>query len=311
MTKITSSGFPGFSTSFNRFEDSNGITYLQATSRYISSVDNTCTGTLVTETCDFRLSINTYPIMYQNNNLTLNSTTPILVQESSTDDDLPNASFGSPVGLLSGLNGFADIYLASNGTIFHDIDNLGQETYIALPSNSVSASFLNLTEQFSPGGLPCQFQWVSPTDYIKEALNEVAFNAALIAGYEKHLSDLKTFIALRTQPMVVYVSDFGYLGAAMFIHALAIFTVILTLYGFWQIGHETTLSPLQTGRALGSPILADGEEAGAGENLTKLITEVGKKEVKYGVVASDSNNEAGAEKLGITHPHLLVRHFRK
>jgi len=310
MTQITSSGFPGFSTNFTRFEASNGITYLQATSLYLNSVDNTCTGTLITETCDFRLSINAYQIMYQNYTLTINSL-PTLVQYSSTDDDLPNAPFGSPTGLLSGLNAFVDTYLASNSTVFHGVNPLGQEFYIALSSGDISASFLNLTDQVSPGGLPCQLQWNRPTEYIKGALNVVAFYAALTAGYEeKNPSDLKSFIALQTQPVSVYVSDYGYLGATMFIHAIAILTVSLTLYGFWQIGHETTLSPMQTGRALGAPILAGGEAAGAGEKLKTLITEVGKKEVKYGVVASDGNNGTGAQRLGITHPHLLIRHFR-
>jgi len=124
-------------------------------------------------------------------------------------------------------------------------------------------------------------------------------------------SELKRFTALQTQAKIVYVSDYGYLGAAMFVHSIAIFTVGITLWGFWQIGHETTLSPLQTGCALGSPILADGEGASSGENLQKLIAQVGKKAVEYGVILTDEENRPSVEKLRITHPNLLVRHLKK
>lgn len=312
MTQITTSGFSGFSTSFTRFDDTTGTTWLRATSQYIDTVNNNCIGRYVTETCDFRVGVNIYPLLYQNYTAVLNPyINETLVQESPTSDDSPTAAFESPAGLLSGLNWFADTYLVSNSTIVHGKDPSGNELYIEIPSGWLATSFLNLTDAFEPGVLGCQFEWSSPTDYILRSLNMVAFNAAMLAGLaSQSSSDLQSFPALQTQTKIVYVSDFGYLGAAMFVHSIAIFIVSITLWGFWQIGHETTLSPLQTGRAFGSPILAPGEGPGTGETLKKLVTEVGKKQVKYGVVAMDGGNGIRAEKLTITHPQFLVRHFK-
>jgi hypothetical protein len=313
LTQITTSGFTGFSTSFTRFENSNDTTLLQATSSYISPVDDTCKGTYVTEICDMRVSINTYPLVYENYTLMKNPNISVtVVEEYWTDDDLTNAPFESPVGLLSGLNWFADTYLVSNSSIVHGLDPSGNEMYIAIHLGPLSAIYLNLTDAFTAGELGCQsFEWDSPTEYIISSLNLVALNAALIAGWDKNQNDLQAFSALQTQPMVVYVSDYGYLGVAMFIHAVAIVAVSITLYGFWQIGHDVSLSPLQTGRALGSSVLAGGEGGGSGENLKKLVKEVGMKEVKYGVVSLDRGDGIGIEKLGIAQPHMLVRQFRK
>jgi hypothetical protein len=49
----------------------------------------------------------------------------------------------------------------------------------------------------------------------------VAFNAAMIAGFAGQSSnDLKSFEAQQTQTKIVYVLDYGYLGAAMFMHSV-------------------------------------------------------------------------------------------
>jgi len=86
-----------------------------------------------------------------------------LVKESLTSDDSPTAALECPAGLLSGLNWFADTYLASNSNIVHGQDPSGNEIYIEVPAGPLSASFLNLTDSFEPGILDCQFEWNSPT----------------------------------------------------------------------------------------------------------------------------------------------------
>jgi hypothetical protein len=174
MTQIDTSGFLGFTTSFLRFEDSNDITNLQVTSSYISAVDGTCSATYVTEICDIRLGINTYPILYQNSTMMKNpNLTETLVENYATNDDRSNAPFESPAGLLSGLHWFADTYLASNSNIVHGVDPSGKEMYIEIPSGPLSSQYLNLTNEFSPTALDCQFEWTSPTLDITSSLNLV------------------------------------------------------------------------------------------------------------------------------------------
>jgi len=40
------------------------------------------------------------------------------------------------------------------------------------------------------------------------------------------------------------------------------------------------------------------------------MREMGRKEVKYGVLAANGDDGSEVHKLGIGPPHLLVRHFR-
>ena len=74
MTQInTTTGFPWFTTSFSRLLGTDGVTYHQVTSSYISTVDSSCSATYITKIYDIRLGVNTYPLIYANNSYTLNS----------------------------------------------------------------------------------------------------------------------------------------------------------------------------------------------------------------------------------------------
>lgn len=310
MTQIdATTGFPGFTTSFSRFLGTDGVTNLQVTASYISSVDTSCSATYVTEVCDIRLGVNTYPLIYANNSYTLDSLefSETLVSTYTTTDDLPDAPFESPAGLLSGLHWFADTYLASNSTIVHGTDPSGNDMYIEIPSGYLSSNHLNLTNEFS-ATVNCQFEYSSPTVQINDALNAVAFNAAQIAGMKGNAADLQTFPVLQTSPTIVYHSQYSFLAIGVVLMLLALVAVTFTLYGFWQIGHDTSLSPLETARALHAPILADGTNS---SDLKGLVKEVGSKDVKYGVLAASGSHGGEVYKLGIGHPHMLVRHFTK
>ena len=226
-----------------------------------------------------------------------------LLESYTTDDDLSTAPFESPAGLLSGLHWFADTYLASNSNIIHGFDPAHREMYIEIPSGVLASQYLNLTDFVTiKSVLGCQFEWVSPMKYITNALNSVAFNAALIAGLEGNESDFQKFTALQTQPMVVYHSEHGYLAIALILLLSALFTVSTTIYGFWQIDHDMSLSPLETGHAFGAPVLAEGVIGGSGGNMKELMRAVGKKEVKYGVLSWSSVDGIWIEKKGIGAP---------
>jgi hypothetical protein len=314
LTQVTTSGFPGFSTLFTRFEDSNGITNLQATASYITTVDDTCSATYVTEICDYTLAIVNYPLLYQNYTFGLNKNiSETIVENYTSDDDVSTAPFDSPAGLLSGLHWFADTYLASNSNIIHGYDPKDREMYIEISSGFLSSQYLNLSGTLSSGLVNCQFEWENPMTYIDRALNSVAFNAAFIAalfvGLDGSESDSQSFMALQTQPMIVYHSEYGFLAMALALLLSALLAVSTTIYGFWQIGHDTSLSPLETARALGAPVLVQGER-GSGGDLKELIKGVGKKEVKYGVLYWFTSDGTGVEKLGIGLPHMLVKYLK-
>jgi hypothetical protein len=178
--------------------------------------------------------------------------------------------------------------------------------YIEMPSGYLSSNHLNLTNAFSNNVPNCQFEFNSPTVQINDALNTVAFNAAQLAGMAGKAADLQTFPVLQTNPTIVYHSQYSFLAIGVVLMLLALFAVAITLYGFWQIGHDTSLSPLETARALHAPILADGTNS---SDLKGLVKELGGKDVKYGVLAANGSHGGEVYKLGIGHPHMLVRHF--
>jgi 2-phosphoglycerate kinase len=57
--------------------------------------------------------------------------------------------------------------------------------------------------------------------------------------------------------------------------------------GYWRIGRKTTLSPLETAKAFGAPLLADYN---SNETVDELVRKVEKQTVQYGASQLDDGS---------------------
>lgn len=57
-----------------------------------------------------------------------------------------------------------------------------------------------------------------------------------------------TVKGIRTDEVTVYVSNFSYFAAAAIVELFTISIVLYTFFGWWRLGRDASLSPLETAK---------------------------------------------------------------
>jgi hypothetical protein len=129
----------------------------------------------------------------------------------------------------------------------------------------------------------CQNQWLDPTHDILMTARELMFRLAL-QGNNTDVVAQSVLLTLRGTE-VVYTSDFLFLGLALLLIGLASISVVPLLMYWWRLGRDVSLSPIEIARAFSAPELMD---SGSNLDASRLVKEIGSREVRYGVVAFQS-----------------------
>jgi hypothetical protein len=173
-----------------------------------------------------------------------------------------------------------------------------------------------------------------PTSYILSVLDEIMFRAAIDTAFNNTLESANWFweeyhedeyvdpplgqrgdlvqynltafpkpqlITMQeTRIVQVFESHYRFPALAMGVIFLAVLVLAPILNGFWTLGRKTSLSPLETAKAFGAPLLADG---GSNVNARQLLEELDLGPVKYGEVLGAvngiGNGEVRRRRLGI------------
>lgn len=113
----------------------------------------------------------------------------------------------------------------------------------------------------------CRFRWKDPTPKILDDLSKIPFAASMDAAQGSY----EIFNATQTIDTLVYISAYQYLAAGSIILFIAIVAVWSTLWGWWEIGRDVTLSPLETARALGVHLFQHGAEMDAEGLVSRTV----------------------------------------
>ena len=170
----------------------------------------------------------------------------------------------------------------------------------------------------------CAINWADPTFDIINALNEVMFRIALVTtnmstyamiaanynranndelgfedtGYTNYYEDAPQFdpsngtaspkpqvlVMQPTSNITVFKSNNSYLATALTVMILGVLVVIPTFHGFWNLGREISLNPLEIAKAFNAEILCD---QGSNASASILDKHAKSKEIKYGEVVDD------------------------
>ncbi|KAE9378501.1 hypothetical protein N431DRAFT_302183, partial [Stipitochalara longipes BDJ] len=141
------------------------------------------------------------------------------------------------------------------------------------------------------------YSWRDPVDDILSAYHEIMFRLALQVGSNASLvppMELNgtTYTSVRSENATqlvfenYYDSRYGFLGGAVAVVLLATLSVGFIFRGWWHIGRPTTLSPLETAKAFGTPLLA---ECNSNATIQEIVRRVEDKHVKYGVGKMDDS----------------------
>jgi hypothetical protein len=68
---------------------------------------------------------------------------------------------------------------------------------------------------------------------------------------------------------------------AVLVNLLGLISLLPIYYGWWELGRKTTLSPLETAKAFGAPIL---REVNDNATVEQILRQVGKRRIRYGKI---------------------------
>lgn len=217
--------------------------------------------------------------------------------------------------------GFLQLYMTSVArlgvydTRQHKIMKKGPvESWYSPSFNAFSTKYI-LRQTWSSGD--CYFSARSPMDDMVAAVNDLAFRAGLLTASWSNVTQLidpglETYQVVQTKAEKeenVFSSDLRWFAGAAAIQFFTILLLAPSFWGWWKIGVELSLSPLQIAKAFGSPIL-DSIHSGAGAR--GIVQSAGHWKLKLGIVGGDDPANDGHEhkrkvytrgpSLGFDHP---------
>ncbi|KAI4645895.1 hypothetical protein J4E93_005473 [Alternaria ventricosa] len=154
----------------------------------------------------------------------------------------------------------------------------------------------------------CEMKLPDPTSDVLTSVRELAFRTALyiphtkgdimkvnpepyvdspyyffvpISESEKKRMFEQTVEIEQTAKDIVFKSQYPFLALAIGITLVATGCVFTVLAGWWHLGREVSLSPIEIARAFNAPLLADSHP---NAEVRRLLEECGDQRLRYGVV---------------------------
>lgn len=272
-----------------------------------------CNGTMVIQTCQLRSATLNYPIALVNGTLSLRG------NSSSYDvDHIQPYGVKPDVVLGQTWEDFNPMSWSTLGGVVSAAQNMfiskaDQKDFDLTLSGNLGSQYAD----YGPDGQDyittqeaCAMNWRDPTPDIMNALNEIMFRTALLAkDYSKYtllnyttdrawtsyyeawpitppqgdngVPVPQTLVMEQHANINIFQSHYSYLVGALGVMILGVLVVIPTFNGFWQLGRDISLNPLEIAKAFNPQIL---EGTGSNASSKHLDKTVGLKEVKYGEV---------------------------
>lgn len=256
-----------------------GQPMLHLTVKYISEVDNSCMGTLTTESCYIIPATIWYPITISNGTLSMDAFSLLknltIVKNYTSAADATPANDSDPLGPLAGLReGIASLF-QSEAVLNQNSD--GQVIFLPSEKPYNSPSWLTLYLDSRAMTQKCSIVWINPTKIILAYFFDYMFRSAYLVP-KNDQEYLQKITATFAGSELWYITDFRWLAAAVAVMALGTVAAMTLLWGWWQLDHYVTLSPLETGKAFGAPIL---QGAGPEQEANSIVREIGHERVAH------------------------------
>jgi hypothetical protein len=160
-----------------------------------------------------------------------------------------------------------------------------------------------MTNTGEEGG--CQLSFLDPTPDAMANVREITFRTALyiaaanvgIQNTQSRLQNLtraqweetysQTIEVQQTTRRVVYRSQYVFLAIAVAITLVATLCVLIVSLGWWHLGREVSLSPIEIAKAFAAPSLHD---ANSNTKASAILKELGDEKVSYGTAWDDAGS---------------------
>jgi hypothetical protein len=267
--------------------------------------ESACASNWTISQCTLRPATIEYPILLSNDTITLDP-------EGNWKTDRVTALRPPPpteAGMVRGQTTHGGMYLA--------LDNLwntatqaafdGVTGWRAPIFSTVIQRYIQnvggMLSQHEEGG--CLLSFSDPTDDAMASVRELSFRTALyiasanvgIQTPQSRLQNLtraqweetysQTIGGQQTTRRVIYQSQYSFLAAAVAITMLATFCVLILSLGWWHLGREVSLSPIEIAKAFAAPTL---QGANSNAKASKILKEMGNERVSYGTAWDDAGS---------------------
>ena len=257
-----------------------------------------CDGQLQIRNCTLQAATVEYPVLVNGNQ----STIELAPASTMFDDNVLNMT---DVALRdnAGSTTLGGFYKALSDT-YNSVANLrfvGAVGYelITIGATVNRYAVLNITNSDDPDDGPynsCTLAFTDPSNDIISKVRDMIFRTAVKAA---NGSNTQT---VRAQEMImepIYESHYPYLGLAILCTALGWLATVPTFRGWWNMGRTVSMSPIETAKAFGAPILAGADSNG---DAGVLMKEIGDRGVRYGAVAASGSE---VDRLEMSEPQYV------
>jgi hypothetical protein len=274
------------------------MSVLSSTAGYIPFTNNTsesCPATFTYKQC-FLLPANvTFPVTLSNNTATLDPLPPdALAYPSTRINFTDDAAYGTSLGGVA----LALSNLYTSDVEYHFGGAVGWEL---IPTGSLPDSYIELDEYaFYDFTEYCNLTYRDPTRDLLASINEIMFRTAIaVANGSSNggpalgkpiatTSELTQILqATQASNRPVFRTHWAYLGHTVAIMALAVAAVAATLYGWWMLGRDMTLGPIDIARSFDAPVLTAAmanRSTVESADIDTVLKEIGDLRIKYGEV---------------------------
>lgn len=127
--------------------------------------------------------------------------------------------------------------------------------------------------------------WSDPTDDILNAFRELSFRASLYAAADNELNQTESRSNQTVQytghtSRTIYSTQWSFMAAGLTVSVVAVLGVLPLFHGFWELGRDVSMSPLEIAKAFDAPLLAN---AGSNCEAREIARQAGNKQIVYGV----------------------------
>lgn len=130
----------------------------------------------------------------------------------------------------------------------------------------------------------CNVSWADPSSDMLGAARELAFRVALKAADFANTTNMQPLVnRIQQQNVSIYQSKFLYLGLALMFSLMGVLSILPMLYGWWKLGRNVPMSPLEIAKAFGVVRL---DEADSNAEVRAIIRDIGPMHVQYRAIGS-------------------------
>ena len=169
----------------------------------------------------------------------------------------------------------------------------------------VADSYAIIPPGTGQGYINCSYSYSNPMPDMLQSARDLMFRTAMAAAaYDANSTNaadlnvevngpsdanlkkaMQTITVTQTSSEPRYRSEYAWLAGALIVTLIPTFCVTGMFWGFWKLGRPVDMSPIETAKALGSPLLISNDGNATGREIAR---ELNGKQVKYGGVASDA-----------------------